>query len=151
MTRLKSSPLKCIEGAAADWYCHAGRAQRRMLNLMIMLISWEARGVGWDAMLQAGRSVRGASGVEVEAGGLQGCAAALGQWEALVIPVQTQILHRHQLAIKPGPMKCLEGFPWVLCRETLDIDTALSRVLVNSNMDNAVVVTALLQNGLMDG
>lgn len=48
-------------------------------------------------MLQAGGSVRGASGVEVEAGSLQGCAAALGLWEALVVPVQTQILDRHQL------------------------------------------------------
>lgn len=51
-------------------------------------------------VLQVGRSVCGAGGVEVEAGGLQGCAAALGLWETLVVPVQTQILHCHQLTCK---------------------------------------------------
>lgn len=55
--------------------------------------SREARRVGRAAVLRAGRSVRGARG----AGGLQGRAAALGLREALVVPVQTQILHGHQL------------------------------------------------------
>ncbi len=38
-------------------------------------------------MLQAGRSVHGARGAQLEAGGLQGCAAALGLREALVVSV----------------------------------------------------------------
>lgn len=57
--------------------------------------SREARGVGRPAVLQTVCS--GARGVAVEAGGHQGSAGALGLWEALVVPVQTQILNGHQL------------------------------------------------------
>ena len=47
-------------------------------------------------MLQAARRVGG--GVRrMEAGGLQRGAAALGLRESLVVPVQTQVLHGHQL------------------------------------------------------
>lgn len=68
----------------------------------LKLVSWEAWGAGWDMMLQAG-CVHDACG---EARGLQGCAAALCLREALMIPVQTQILHCHQLTCrtKAGPV-----------------------------------------------
>lgn len=82
------------------------------------------------------------------------------------------------LTIKPGAMQSLEGFPRMLRRETLHIHTTLwtqchiniftqhysedsrklssdgaylAGVLVYSNVDDAIVVAALLQDGLMDG
>lgn len=56
--------------------------------------SREARRVGRAG---GGGGARGFRGAAVEAGRLQGGAAALSLREALVVPVQAQILHRHQL------------------------------------------------------
>lgn len=90
-----------------------------MLYLMLMAISREARRVGRAMVLQAGRSVHGACGVQVQAGGLQGRAAALGLWEALVVSVQTQVLYRHQLTCQtesrtPSLTTHYSALQWVL-------------------------------------
>lgn len=50
--------------------------------------------------MQAQRSVHGVCSFQVSTGSFKGCATALGLWEALVVSIQTQVLHGHQLTLK---------------------------------------------------
>lgn len=73
---------------------------------MLMLISWEVWKGGWTPVLEVEWSVHRAFGIQVKAGGLQGGATALSLWEALVVSVQTQVLHCHQLTCKHEAGTC---------------------------------------------
>lgn len=66
-----------------------------------------SRGVAPFSGGAVGGAVQPAAGVH--GGGAQGRGAALGLGEALVVSVQTEVLHRHQFTVEPGAVQSFEG------------------------------------------